>query len=143
VNVKAHIAFLASLLILLGCQRELENFRKATARTYTPTELWDAMLGSQAQEGHALSQTGPQLMSYIRIKGTISKIELPDPKEPTLEPALIFEVDRTSQWNGITLHGSVRAPVQSSAKYAVGKGVTLVCQVGTGAMPYVYMLHCE
>jgi hypothetical protein len=139
-TVKTHIAVLALLLILSGCQKHSHN---VPSRTYTPTELWDAMLGSKAQEGHMLAQTGPELLSYIRIKGKIDKIEPPNPMEKSPQPALIFSVDRTTMWNGLTLRGSVRAPINPTAHFQIGQDVSLVCQVGAGAMPYVYMLRCE
>jgi hypothetical protein len=126
-----------------GCESQLDAVHNQTARSYSPTELWDAMLGSEKQGGHFTSQSGPQSFSSVRMKGVVSRVDPPDPKDTSPKPALIFDVDRSSVWNGMTLHGSVRAPIKSDRQFAAGDEVVLTCKIGEGIMPYVYMLSCE
>jgi hypothetical protein len=133
----------SSVFLLLGCRNQLKTLSRRSARWYSPTELWDSMLGDARRDSHDISPSGPKTFSHVRIKGLISRIELPDPKQLSSLPALIFDVDRSSLWNGITLRGSVRAPIKSNRAFAVGEEVLLTCEVGAGVMPYVYMLSCE
>src|SRR5205807_1654908 len=95
-----------------------ERFRRMTARSYTPVELWDAMFGSAKQTGHAFSQGGPSQWDYVRIKGRLTKIQITSKADASVLPSLIFAVDRSSEWNGITLHGHISATLQSQAPRA-------------------------
>jgi hypothetical protein len=152
VRTKAAISVsVSTILILSSCKNAVEKFHKMNADSYTPTTLWDAMLGSQKQAGKVLSQSGSSQSSYVQIKGIVSHVELaPDnvrENSPAL-PVLIFDVDRSSVWNGITLHGSVRAPLEPPNHrgywhFTAGEEVELTCQIGAAAMPFVYLLNCQ
>ncbi len=92
-RAKAHLVILIAL-VLSSCEGSVGSFNKLTAHSYSPTELWDAMLNDPKQSGHALSQSGPSSFSYVQVKGVVSRIEPADnSSEP---PALIFDVDRSS-----------------------------------------------
>jgi hypothetical protein len=138
---------ISTVFILSSCKSAVETFHKMNAESYTPTGLWDAMLGSEKQAGHVLSRSGPPPSGYVHIKGVVSRVELA-PDDVTKSPALIFDVDRSSIWNGITLHGSVRAPFGSTTPethqhFTAGDEVELTCQIGAAAMPFVYLLNCQ
>ena len=76
----------STILILLSCKGPVERLHKINADSYSPTELWDAMLGSEEQSGHALSPSGPPPLSYVRIKGVVSRIEFPPPDNVAESP---------------------------------------------------------
>ena len=136
------------ILVLSSCESPIESFHKMSAHSYSPTELWDAMLSSPKQSGHNLSQSGPSSFSYVHIKGVVGRVEAAPPNDAPQSVALIFDVDRSSVWNGITLHGSVRAPLGSKDQeayrhFTAGQEVELMCQVGAAAMPFVYLVNCQ
>jgi len=80
----------------------------------------------------------------------LSRVDLAQDKaadSPAL-PVLFFDVDRSSVWNGIPLHGSIRAPFeppnrQPNRRFAAGEEVELTCQIGAAVMPFVYLLNCQ
>jgi len=140
----------STILFLSSCENAVETLHKIDTDSYTPTALWDAMLGNQKQDGHVFSQSGPSPLSYVHIKGVVSRVELaPDnaADSPAL-PVLLFDVDRSSVWNGIPLHGSVRAPFEPPSRqpnrlFGAGEEVELTCQIGAAVMPFVYLMKCQ
>jgi hypothetical protein len=111
-----------------------EGFRRLIAPHYTPVELWDLMLGGVKPRDHFFSHPRPSSWSYVRIEGLLSRIEPSSDKHPSVSPALIFAVDRSSLWNGITLHGFLRATLQRKqqddyARFTPGQKLRIRCQV--------------